>query len=139
MSKKPAALSVVPEAPQLDHFIEQDGLLFAGHHVIADFWGSDRLSDIDIIRKAMKRAARAAGATLLSIDLHHFTPNLGVSGVAVLAESHISIHTWPERRFAALDVFMCGDAKPVKAIEVMRDYLKPERVTLNEQKRGISL
>ena len=54
-----------------------------------------------------RECIRAAGATLLHIHLHHFTPNNGVSGVAVLAESHISVHTWPESGFAAFDVFMC--------------------------------
>jgi len=58
----------------------------------------------------LREAVLQAGATLLHIHLHHFTPNGGISGVAVLAESHISVHTWPERNFAAFDVFMCGDA-----------------------------
>ena len=69
----------------------------------------------------------AAGATLLHIHLHHFTPNGGVSGVAVLAESHISIHSWPEYGYAALDVFMCGDGRSE------RDHRRHERGVLARQ------
>ena len=78
----------------------------------------------------------AAGATLLHIHLHHFTPNQGVSGVAVLAESHISIHSWPERGYAALDVFMCGAARPAATIEVLRDGFTPGRIAVTEHLRG---
>lgn len=137
MSMKSPALTVVPEELAPDHFVEQDGLVFAGRHMIADFWGAERLDDIAHIEAALTQAAKAADATILSMDLHHFTPNDGVSGVAVLAESHISIHTWPEKGFAALDVFMCGTARPARAIEVLQTYLKPNSVSVTEQKRGI--
>ena len=75
------------------------------------------------------------GATLLHIHLHHFQPN-GVSGVAVLAESHISIHTWPDAGYAALDVFMCGKANPDACIPVLREAFKAKRVEVNEILRG---
>jgi len=78
----------------------------------------------------------AAGATLLHIHLHHFEPNGGVSGVAVLAESHISIHSWPEANYAALDVFMCGDANPEACIPVLRAAFKPKRIVVGEHLRG---
>lgn len=120
-----------------DHFIEQNGLVFAGHHLIIDLWGAERLNDLAHIEAALKRAVEAAKATLLHIHLHHFTPE-GVSGVAVLAESHISIHTWPEKNYAALDVFMCGDAEPLKCIPVLKEAFSPDRVQLNEIKRGIT-
>jgi len=72
----------------------------------------------------------------LHIHLHHFTPNGGISGVAVLAESHISVHSWPERDFAAFDVFMCGDSEPEKAIEVLKAAFAPQRVELHTHLRG---
>jgi S-adenosylmethionine decarboxylase len=78
----------------------------------------------------------AAGATLLHIHLHHFTPNGGVSGVAVLAESHISIHSWPERAYAALDVFMCGDAEPQETVPILKRAFKPSTVRVSEFLRG---
>jgi S-adenosylmethionine decarboxylase len=81
-------------------------------------------------------AVQAAGATLLHIHMHHFTPNGGISGVAVLAESHISVHTWPERRYAAFDVFMCGDARPELAVEVLKERFRPGRIQVSELLRG---
>jgi len=134
--KAPAA-DQDPLAP--DHFVQEHGFEFAGRHVIADFWDAEGLDDLQRVERALRQAAVAAGATLLSVDLHHFTPNNGVSGVAVLAESHISVHTWPERGFAALDVFMCGTAQPMRAIEVLKAHLNPAKVSVTEQKRGMML
>jgi S-adenosylmethionine decarboxylase len=74
----------------------------------------------------------------LHIHLHHFEPNGGVSGVAVLAESHISIHSWPERSYAALDIFMCGNAEPDKCVPVLRQAFNPGRVAVSELLRGKS-
>ena len=79
------------------------------------------------------------GATLLHIHLHHFTPNGGVSGVAVLAESHISIHSWPEYGYAALDVFMCGAADPNATIDVMKQAFVPDKVVVKTELRGKEL
>ncbi len=120
-----------------DYFCERNGVKFAGVHLLIDLWGASNLDDIEIIETALRRSAEVAGATLLHTHLHHFSPNGGVSGVLVLAESHISIHTWPERNYAALDVFMCGDCDPYKAIPVLREAFEPESVTLGEQKRGL--
>lgn len=119
-----------------DHFIVRNGVEFAGTHLIIDLWGAHHLDDLELMERAMRDAVTASGATLLHIHLHHFTPNSGVSGVAVLAESHISVHTWPERNFAAFDVFMCGDAQPEKAIPVLQAAFKPESVEVSEHLRG---
>ena len=125
------------ETGALDHFVQRDGLCFAGTHLIIDLWGARRLDDIAFIETTLRQAVQLSGATMLHIHLHHFTPNAGVSGVAVLAESHISSHTWPERQYAALDVFMCGDADPYRAIAVLRDAFEPSAVQINDHKRGI--
>jgi S-adenosylmethionine decarboxylase len=125
-----------PESPPKDFFIERNGTRYAGTHLIVDLWDAERLDDIDHIERAMRDCVAAAGATLLHIHLHHFTPNLGVSGVAVLAESHISVHTWPETGFAAFDVFMCGDTEPQKAIDVLKSAFRPSRVEVGEHLRG---
>jgi S-adenosylmethionine decarboxylase len=122
-----------------DHFVVRDGVAFAGTHLIIDLWEASRLDEIDHIERTLKEAVEAAGATLLHIHLHHFTPNGGVSGVAVLAESHISIHTWPERSYAALDVFMCGDARPHETLKVLRRAFEPGQVGLGEYRRGLTL
>jgi S-adenosylmethionine decarboxylase len=112
-------------------------MLFAGTHLILDMWDASNLSDAEVVEAALRQAAEDAGATLLNVDLHCFTPNGGITGIAVLAESHISIHTWPERSYAAVDVFMCGDAKPYKAIDILREALEPKLMTLSEHRRGI--
>ena len=120
-----------------DYFITRNGVTFAGSHLHIDLWDAQDLDDEAKIEQAMKESVTAAGATLLHIHLHKFSPNGGVSGVAVLSESHISVHTWPEKGFAAFDVFMCGAAQPTKAIAVLEAAFKPKRVVVGEHKRGI--
>lgn len=120
-----------------DLFIVRDGQTFAGTHLILDFWDCQHLDNIAFIEKTLRDAIKSAGATLLHIHLHHFTPNGGVSGVAVLAESHISIHTWPERSYAALDIFMCGDTQPEKAVDVLKHAFKPKRTDIKNHLRGL--
>lgn len=121
---------------QADHFIERDGVICAGSHLIIDLYEAERLDDLAHIEETLKQCVETAGATLLHMHLHPFEPNGGISGVAVLAESHISIHSWPERRYAALDVFMCGDAEPVRCVDVLRQAFKPKRIAVQELLRG---
>jgi len=135
---KTAKVSIVPPVAvdeRHDHFAVRKGVRCAGVHLIVDLHGAQGLDDIDLIEATMRRCVDAAGATLLHIHLHHFQPN-GVSGVAVLAESHISIHTWPEAGYAALDVFMCGDANPDACIPVLREAFQAKRVDVDEILRG---
>ena len=120
-----------------DHFVERNGVKFAGTHLLIELWDAKNLGDLSITDQALRDCASEAGATLLHLHLHHFGPNAGLSGVAVLAESHISIHTWPERGYAALDVFMCGVCDPYKAIPVLKRAFQPGNVQLNETKRGV--
>ncbi len=123
-------------ASRKDYFIERDGARYAGTHLIVDLRGAKRLDDIGHIEGALRRAVSASGATLLHVHLHHFSPNGGVSGVAVLAESHITIHTWPERSYAALDVFMCGSARPENTLDVFQQAFEPERMQVDQHLRG---
>ena len=119
-----------------DFFIERDGVRFAGTHLLVDLFGARRLDDLAHIEKTLRRCVEVAGATLLHIHLHHFTPNGGVSGVAVLSESHISIHSWPEANYAALDIFMCGEARPDLAVPVLREAFDADQVIVKEHLRG---
>jgi S-adenosylmethionine decarboxylase len=139
---KKARLKVAAPAPddiRPDHFAVRHGVRCAGIHLIVDLHGAKRLTDIGHIEATLRRCVEAARATLLHIHLHHFEPSGGVSGVAVLAESHISIHTWPEIGYAALDVFMCGSAEPDLCIPVLREAFAAERVGVNELLRGQSV
>ena len=121
---------------RLDHFIQRDGEVFAGTHLILDFHGAEGLDDLERMERGLRGAVEAAGATLLHIHLHHFTPNGGISGVAVLAESHISVHTWPECDYAAFDIFMCGDARPELGARVLEETFSPSRTEIVEHRRG---
>ncbi|MBF8268457.1 MAG: S-adenosylmethionine decarboxylase proenzyme [Gammaproteobacteria bacterium] len=125
-------------AAATDHFVVKDGLVFAGTHLIIDFWGASQLNDIDKMEQALRESVEAANATLLHLHLHHFTPYEGISGVAVLAESHISVHTWPERGYAAFDVFMCGDADPEKTVPILKAYFQPGNVSITKHLRGVT-
>ena len=137
-SAKTAAIAAQPVlADHKDHFITRNGLTYAGSHLIIDLWDAEGLDDRDRIETALIDAVKAAGATLLHIHLHTFTDGGGISGVAVLAESHISVHTWPERKYAAFDVFMCGDAEPKKALSVFKAAFNPGRLVIGEHKRGV--
>jgi S-adenosylmethionine decarboxylase len=119
-----------------DHFVVRNGVRCAGAHLIVDLYEAEHLADLDHIEETLRRCVDAAGATLLHIHLHHFEPNGGVSGVAVLAESHISIHSWPEANYAAVDIFMCGNAIPDACIPVLRESFKAKRVAVSELLRG---
>ena len=120
-----------------DYFVEKDGVKFAGMHLLVDLWGASNLTDPATIDQALRAAAEAAKATVLHGHFHHFGPDGGVSGVLVLAESHISIHTWPERAFAALDIFMCGACDPYKSLPVLKAAFQPASMLLDEQRRGL--
>ncbi|MFT6113173.1 MAG: S-adenosylmethionine decarboxylase [Glaciecola sp.] len=119
-----------------DSLMIREGKSFAGMHIIVDLYGADYLDNIERVEAVMRECIEKCGAHLLHIHLHHFTPNDGVTGVAVLSESHISVHTWPERNFAAFDIFMCGDSKPELAIEILKDQFNAKKVVTTIKKRG---
>lgn len=133
--KENRKLTHLPSANQ-DFFIERAGVRCAGAHLIIDLYDAHRLDELELMEHSMRKCVDEAGATLLHIHLHPFEPNGGISGVAVLAESHISVHTWPELQYAAFDVFMCGVARPERCIEVLLETFTPRRVTVEELLRG---
>lgn len=120
----------------VDHFIHKNGMIYAGTHIIIDLWEASRLDDLELMEQTLIKAVKEVKATLLHIHLHHFQPNGGISGVAVLAESHISVHTWPERGYAAFDVFTCGDSMPEKAVDVLKAAFNPSEVVVSSHFRG---
>jgi S-adenosylmethionine decarboxylase len=134
---KVAVPIAVPAQDRPDHFAVRNGVPCAGVHLIVDLHDAVRLDDIGHVEATLRRCVEAARATLLHIHVHHFQPN-GISGVAVLAESHISIHTWPDAGYAALDVFMCGSANPDACIPVLREAFSAKRIGVNELLRGVA-
>jgi S-adenosylmethionine decarboxylase len=124
---------------QPDHFkSDAAGNAYAGDHLLVELWDAHRLSDAAFIERTLAAAARAAEATVLHSYYHPFGEGQGVSGVTILAESHISIHTWPERGYAAIDVFMCGDCDPRLTLPVLERAFRPGRVETRLFKRGTS-
>lgn len=121
-----------------DHFIRRDGRTFAGTHLIIEVVNGIGLDDEGRIQQAFRDSVVVSGATLLHIHTHKFSPQ-GVSGVAVLAESHISVHTWPEIGYGAFDVFMCGDAQPWRAVDVLKRAFGTDDVRVTELLRGDGL
>jgi S-adenosylmethionine decarboxylase len=93
-----------------------------GKHILADATDipAEYLMDSKFIKDHLEIAAKNAGATVLNSWMHHFGEGYGVTGVIVLSESHISIHTWPEEGYAAFDIFMCGNSKPELALNYIR-------------------
>ncbi|MGZ8360662.1 MAG: adenosylmethionine decarboxylase [Allosphingosinicella sp.] len=110
---------------------------YDGRHLIADLHGCSGLADLGLIKRALEAAAAAAGATVLETRLHSFGPGQGVTGVALLAESHISIHTWPEHGYAALDIFLCGRRHDLEAaLAVVSERLQATSVQRQTVPRG---
>lgn len=110
-----------------------------GHHLLLDLWGvGSLLDDPDGLRQLLESAARAGGATVVESRFHQFSPQ-GVSGVVILAESHLALHTWPERDFAAIDVFTCGDSQLTRSVadEVVA-RLRPDEHQVRHFERGVT-
>lgn len=109
-----------------------------GEHLLMDCYGSPTalLCDPDALSHILHQAAAAAGAHVLQSHFHHFGAQQGVTGVLLLQESHISIHTWPERDYAAIDIFMCGTAQVQLASDYLQHALHAQRITQHLQQRG---
>lgn len=112
----------------------------SGQHVLADLHGIDpnQLNDSSTVEQLLLKSAQAAGATILSSHFHTFGSNRGVTGIVLLAESHISIHTWPEFGFAAVDIFMCGNSQPQRALDVLQIAFAASTSSVKTIARGIA-
>lgn len=110
-----------------------------GRQIVVEFYGCNQqtLNDVAAIKRSMRGAAIAAGATIVQDAFHLFNPH-GVSGVVVIAESHLAIHTWPEYGYAAVDLFTCGDdVSPDLAFQHLKSHLEAGSFSAMEMKRGI--
>jgi len=107
-----------------------------GIHCLADFFECRHLDDLTYIEQSFKAAAKICGATILGSNFHKFGGEGGVTGVLLLAESHMSIHTWPEKGYAAIDIFMCGNCNVKKAVENLNRCFDPQTVNVKMHSRG---
>lgn len=110
-----------------------------GRHILAEIYGCDKeiLDDKEYIERTMVNSALKSGAEVREVAFHKFNPQ-GVSGVVIISESHLTIHTWPELGYAAVDVFTCGDTiNPWDACNYLTEKFKAKNMTATEVKRGI--
>ena len=115
--------------------------MYCGKHLIVDLWTnthSDILTNAGWMNNMFIEAAKVCGATVLHTHWHHFGEGYGVTGVAVLAESHMSAHTWPEHGLATIDVYMCGDCDPELALPIFSREINPYKIVVNQLYRGVS-
>ena len=121
-------------------FWEDCDLNISGRHLLAEYYACDRtiLNDADQLENLLNLAAHAAGATIIQSVFHRFSPQ-GISGVVVVQESHLSIHTWPEHGYAAVDFYTCGKIEHLKAHEVLCKGLNAQRhETMIVERGGLS-
>jgi S-adenosylmethionine decarboxylase len=109
---------------------------YAGVHLLAEFWNGKEIEDPSMLDTILRTAAAKSNNKALKVEIHKFLP-CGITGFVMLAESHMSIHSWPEINYLAIDIFTCGDhAMPHKALEYLREVYGPQRVEIQEIKRG---
>src|SRR6185436_14795194 len=107
-----------------------------GRHIILEMWGCQNLDSVQTAEQALREMVDALDVTLLDLHVYPFSP-VGVTGMAIVSESHLAIHTWPEHGYAAVDIFTCGAPRdPQDAVDVLRRHYAPERVGAMEINRG---
>jgi S-adenosylmethionine decarboxylase len=117
--------------------IKKQNKKYLGNHLIAEFWRGKIIEDEKKLKEILFEAVRKSSNTPLKFTFHKFNPR-GITGVVLLAESHIALHAWPEFNYLAIDIFTCGDkARICKALEYLKAVFKPRKVEVREIKRGI--
>ena len=109
-----------------------------GRHLIAEFYNCRDITSYKIIKKILKTAAESMGATVLRVGFHRFAPQ-GITAVALISESHISLHSWPEFKYLAVDIFTCGKKDPIFALKVLKKEFQPQKVEFKKIIRGNKL
>jgi S-adenosylmethionine decarboxylase len=116
--------------------LSRDKQKYAGTHLIVEFWNGKIIEDSKKIEEILLEAVKKAKSIALKTAIYKFSPQ-GITGVVLLAESHIALHSWPEANYLAIDIFTCGNkAMPFKAFEYLKKALKPEKVEIKALKRG---
>jgi S-adenosylmethionine decarboxylase len=109
---------------------------YLGIHLVAEFWGCRVIEDSKKIKKILIEAAKKAKNTPLKVTIHKFQPQ-GITGVVLLAESHIAIHSWPQFNYLAIDIFTCGSKTvPKEALKYLKKVFRPKKAEIKVMKRG---
>lgn len=110
---------------------------YAGIHLLAEFWQGRVVEDPEKLKKILIQAVRKSGNTPLEVTIHKFEPR-GITGVILLAESHLALHSWPEFHYLAIDIFSCGEkGNPLLALEYLKKEFQPKKMELQIIKRGV--
>lgn len=120
-----------------DRFVRDNTLTYAGIHIIIDAWQASNLINTDFVEQVIKQAAEKTGAEIISSKFHSFGENEGCTGIILLSESHMSIHTWPEQDYAAIDVFTCGETNPRLSLDVVKEKFETDCLQIQELTRGL--
>ncbi|MBZ9569454.1 adenosylmethionine decarboxylase [Patescibacteria group bacterium] len=117
---------------------KETNLNYAGIHLIAEFWNGKIIENPKEIENILVEAVKKSKNTPLQVAIQKFSPQ-GITGVVLLAESHIALHAWPEINYLAIDIFTCGDkAMPHKALEYLKKKFQPKKIKVQEIKRGLA-
>jgi S-adenosylmethionine decarboxylase len=138
--KKSSTVNEIPAGKFLSDG-EEGKLQALGRHMLLELFDCDpeAINSLDVVKTSMVEAAKRAQATIVDVVFHEFNP-FGISGVVVIAESHLAIHTWPEYRYAAVDVFSCGEVlQPQVAADYLVEQLGAARASVVELQRGVFL
>lgn len=109
---------------------------YAGIHLIADFWRGKKIENAKEFKKILLKAAEEAKNTPLKVVMHKFHPR-GITGIVLLAESHIALHSWPEFDYLAIDIYTCGrESMPGRALMYLKKIFQPKKIEVKELKRG---
>ena len=105
-------------------------------HVLIELWGCKHLDTMEHVELTLRQAVDDCGATLMDLTTRKYSPQ-GVTAVAIIAESHMSIHTWPEHDYAAIDIFTCRGLDPYRALPAIKAAFEPDHLDIMEVKRGV--
>jgi len=108
-----------------------------GHHLIVECYDASHLTDIAYIERGFREAIALSRATIINMSFHRFGIDQGITGVAMLAESHLSVHTWPESGYCAIDIFMCGSCDPRSCLPAIAKLFEPRRLEIASVIRGV--
>ncbi len=120
-------------------FLKLEGLGVLGYNIFADMYGCDTnlLDDIKYLRRLLKEAADAGNMHIVKVFFHKYSPQ-GITGLVIVKESHIALHTWPEYAFASVDIFLCGNnSNPYNTLKHIENGLKPSKVITKSIERGV--
>ncbi len=129
--------STIEESDSLNQpFLQEDGFVFAGRQFVLDCWNATHIDDLKIIEQALHSSATALDLKLLNMHIHKFTPTGRIAGVGIMANAQISINTWPQMHYAAIDIFIGANTNANQLLPVFKHAFHTEKIDINEQLRG---